>query len=255
MEILLGIIGTLLLPLGIGCIIVASTEKSFTWNNFKIPAPKTKKGGKQLRIIGLALIIFSMAILYQIVCSGNSCSTPDETSSLPQTETIIDENSNSLTPEMCNQRFDPNLPCMFLVERNDSFIKIATDAYSNPAYGLVILNFNRDEQGYRPFLEIGDLLYLPSRADISNPLEPTFPTTYLECYLITEGGKGKPCIYIATAGDTFIRLADKFYGFPEAETCIEEANFLFDPFSENLELITELEGRTLILPQRSFDHC
>lgn len=60
-------------------------------------------------------------------------------------------------------------------------------------------------------------------------------------------------------GDTFSELAQRFYDYDaRAETCIRQANFLFNSDTERFQLMTDQDittGIKTIIPVRSSVYC
>ena len=159
----------------------------------------------------------------------------------------------------CVSRKLPELPCNWvaLESEGDSPKTIAENAYDDIMYTLIIVNFNRDDNGFRAITS--GKLYLPSIEDFLYPPEPIFPTIdkYPKYYIKCEPLGEKPCYYYAIKGDTYSSIANDYYGFESAKTCIEIANFTFDLENEELKLLSEenIVEKMLLLPKRIIEKC
>ena len=144
----------------------------------------------------------------------------------------------------CVGRDHPDTPCLWTVERNDNFERIATAAYGDRQYLVTLISLNRDDDGYRRSLHTGDLIFLP---DLSNiPLPP-----YPNCERTDVGTVVVPCLHEAGQSETYRTVASQFYPSEGDAGCIRRANFAYDGLNLTLlgeSLDADLGGYTIVIP-------
>lgn len=151
----------------------------------------------------------------------------------------------------CASRSNPEKPCIWRVQAGDSYDKIAFNAYGSKAFSLIVLNFNRTETGYKGSTE--GFFFLP---DIGNA-SPTTPQFPLDKYESCIDGGNQPCLYEPQPTDTYLSIAERFYGVNAAAGCIEQANYYYDVTSQQFKNFpeSEIDGKTLILPSPDPQLC
>lgn len=230
-------------------------------------------------VVILALVLFStvgIAQLAQGAIAGiteNPSPTPVPTDEVPTpipsatpttiptgtptpTSTTIPTSTPTTTPfPECESRDNPTKPCDWRIVSGsgDSHATVAREAYGDDLHALVVLNYNRDENGYRSSSR--GFFFLPSdeMAGIPDPTTPTFPDNYLDCVPFGI----KPCLYDTQPRDTYIDIAIEFYGFESAVDCITDANLIYNPITDRFEKLQEEDfaNKTLILPRAVKAHC
>lgn len=132
-------------------------------------------------------------------------------------------------------------PCDYTVFPLDSFTKIAIKIYGREDLTPLLMNANRDADGYRIKLDPGQVIPVPDpELTISDLAKHAYP----RC-----GPNVFPCWYQAQAGDSYDSLATIFYGRPAAVKAIQNANWAFDA-SQPTHVVTPViaPGMLLVLP-------
>ena len=105
----------------------------------------------------------------------------------------------------------------------------------------MLMNANRDADGYRIKLDPGQVIPIPDpELTISDLAKHAYP----RC-----GPNVFPCWYQAQAGDSYDSLATIFYGKPAAVKAMQNANWAFDA-SQPTHVVTPViaPGTLLVLP-------
>jgi hypothetical protein len=132
-------------------------------------------------------------------------------------------------------------PCDYTVVSLDSFVKIAIKIYGGEDLTPLLMNANRDEQGYRIKLNPGDVIPIP---DAELTISDLAKRQYPRC-----GPNVFPCWYEAKEGDSYDRLATIFYANPAAVKPIQSANWAYDADQPTRIVTPEITpGLLLVLP-------
>jgi len=132
-------------------------------------------------------------------------------------------------------------PCDYTVFPLDSFTKIAIKIYGREDLTPLLMNANRDADGYRIKLDPGQVIPIPDpELTISDLAKHAYP----RC-----GPNVFPCWYEAQAGVSYDSLATIFYGKPAAVKAIQNANWAFDA-SQPTHVVTPVitPGMLMVLP-------
>ena len=185
-------------------------------------------------------------------------STPTATPTRTSTATAIATPPSTPTatpvPE-CESRRSPPKPCHWRISQaeGDSHAMVAEMAYGDDIHALVVVNWNRDPDGYRGVAR--GFFFLPSEETIGvpDPSVPTFPEYYPQCI----PGREKPCLYETRPLDNYVSIALAYYGYESANECIADANLIYNPYTDSFELLKEggLANHTLVLPRQNDAHC
>jgi phage tail protein X len=167
---------------------------------------------------------------------------PIDTTEAPPIPTKTFEPSPTLDPVSSLGLCTTNLPpCDYLVVPNDSFTLIATKMYGRDSMTPLLLNANRNADGYRPSLRPGDLVFIPDPAFL---IEDLARAQYQPC-----GPNVFPCWYKAVSRDTYESIANTFYGSLNGVQAIQKANWDFDDSQSNPLIVPEIvQDLLLVLP-------
>jgi hypothetical protein len=128
-------------------------------------------------------------------------------------------------------------PCNYTIRSGDNYSSITFRFYGSYEYTPFVMNWNRDDYGYRARLDPGKEILIPK---LATDLLPEYP----KC------GIGQfPCLYTVQEGETYQGIAELIYGNPSAESNITAANWFWDSDSKIIRTPPLEEGLVLVLPR------
>ncbi len=157
-----------------------------------------------------------------------------------QRATATAENALNQYQVACSSGGAP--PCSYTVVSGDSFSSITEHFYRERAHLPGLMDFNRDEGGYRKRLLPGDQLKIPAIEVVSR--KDILETLYPECW------KGEfPCWYRAEGNETYETIALRFTGDAAHADSIKAANWAWDPETGTLVSGPEItKGLAIAIP-------